>query len=104
MQRRIRKLISVLLLLILWYLAAALINAPLILPFPHSVLLRLCALMKTSFFWKSFFFTFLRVISAFLIFPADDYNLPTGIHAMAAKMAFLNGKSNFITSLLIIFN
>ena len=44
------------------------------------------------------------LISAFLIFPADDYNnLPTGIHAMAAKMAFLNGKSNFITSLLKIF-
>ena len=67
MQRRIHKLLSVLLLLALWYLAAALIKDPLILPFPHSVLLRLCALMKTAFFWKSFFFTFLRVISAFLI-------------------------------------
>ena len=67
MQRKIRKILSVLLLVALWYLAAFFINAPLILPYPHSVFVRLCALVQTLLFWKSFAFTFIRVILAFVI-------------------------------------
>ena len=60
------KIISPFFLILLWYAVAAIIRAPLILPFPHTVLLRLISLAKTSIFWKAFAFTILRVIIAFL--------------------------------------
>ena len=53
--------------LLLWYLLAAIIDAPLILPFPHAVILRLFAMAQTLLFWKSFCFTFFRVIISFII-------------------------------------
>ena len=56
-----------LILLLLWYAVAFFMKAPLILPFPHTVLIRLFLLCKTLLFWKSFAFSFFRVISAFLI-------------------------------------
>ena len=61
------KIFSPVLFLLLWYAVAALIGAPLILPYPHAVLIRLFELVRTSFFWKAFAFTFLRVIISFLI-------------------------------------
>lgn len=61
------KIISPFFLILVWYVLAAIISAPLILPFPHSVLLRLFKLAASLFFWKAFAFTFLRVIIAFLI-------------------------------------
>ena len=61
------KIISPFFLILLWYAVAAIIAAPLILPFPHTVLLRLFTLAQNSFFWKAFAFTFLRVIIAFLL-------------------------------------
>ena len=54
-------------LILLWYLTAFLMKAPLILPYPHAVLARFFILVKTAAFWQSFAFTFLRVIYAFLI-------------------------------------
>ncbi len=59
--------LSPLFLLILWYGAAFFIKAPLILPYPHSVLFRLFELAGSLYFWQSFAFTFLRVIIAFLL-------------------------------------
>lgn len=64
---RICKIISPFFFLLLWYAVSAIIAAPLILPFPHQVLKRLCQLALTSIFWKAFAFTFLRVIVSFLI-------------------------------------
>ncbi len=61
------KIISPFFLLLVWYVLAAIIHAPLILPFPHRVLIRLFELGRTGFFWKAFAFTFIRVIIAFLI-------------------------------------
>ena len=60
------KILSPFFLILLWYSVAAIIRAPLILPFPHTVLFRLISLAKTSLFWKAFAFTILRVIIAFL--------------------------------------
>lgn len=54
-------------LLILWYALAAIISAPLILPYPHQVFLRLFQLAETVSFWQAFAFTFLRVIISFFI-------------------------------------
>ena len=53
--------------LLIWYILSFCIKAPLILPYPHTVFFRLCALVKTAAFWKNFAFTFLRVIIAFVI-------------------------------------
>ena len=61
------KFFSPVFLLLCWYAVAALIGAPLILPYPHSVLIRLFELCQTLPFWKAFGFTFLRVIVSFLI-------------------------------------
>lgn len=66
------KIISPFFLLLVWYLLAAIIDAPLILPFPHRVLTRLFELAATLPFWKNFVFTFFRVIISFLI------SLPAG--------------------------
>ncbi len=66
-KENIFKIISPFFLLLVWYALAAIIRAPLILPFPHAVLVRLFKLAGTLFFWKAFDFTFLRVVIAFLI-------------------------------------
>jgi NitT/TauT family transport system permease protein len=66
-RERICKIISPFFLLLVWYAVAALIAAPLILPYPHTVLIRLFQLARTWLFWKAFAFTFLRVIISFLI-------------------------------------
>ena len=63
----IYKIISPFFLLLVWYAVAALIAAPLILPFPHQVLIRFFEIAGSGFFWKAFSFTFLRVFLAFLI-------------------------------------
>lgn len=68
MKRRIiNYLISILFIIFLWLFLAKIIRAPLILPEPKEVFIQICRLLITSNFWKSFAFTFLRVVSAFLI-------------------------------------
>ena len=64
---RICKIISPFFFLLVWYAVAAVIAAPLILPYPHQVIKRLFELAGTLLFWKAFAFTFLRVIISFLI-------------------------------------
>ena len=59
------KLLSPVILIALWYAVALFINAPLILPYPHNVINRLFGLACQFAFWKSFLFTFLRVLIAF---------------------------------------
>ena len=61
------KFFSPVFLLLCWYAVAAVISAPLILPYPHSVLIRLFELIQTGAFWQAFAFTFLRVLISFLI-------------------------------------
>ena len=64
---KIFKILSPFFFLLAWYGLAAIIAAPLILPYPHSVLIRLFELAASGKFWQSFAFTFLRVIISFLI-------------------------------------
>ena len=66
-KERFCKIISPFLFILIWYGVAALIAAPLILPYPHAVLLRLFELCRQAMFWKAFLFTFLRIILAFII-------------------------------------
>lgn len=66
-REKICKISSPFFLILFWYGAAAIIRAPLILPFPHSVLIRLFELARTLIFWQAFSITFLRVIIAFII-------------------------------------
>lgn len=61
------RIISPVFLILVWYLLSAVINAPLILPYPHAVIFRLFELVRTDIFWKAFAFSFLRVIISFLI-------------------------------------
>ena len=64
---KISKLLSPLIFLLFWYILSFLISAPLILPYPHTVLLRLIQLVQTKAFWCAFCFTMLRVFAAFTI-------------------------------------
>lgn len=61
------KIISPFFLVLAWYAVSGIMNAPIILPYPHTVLFRLVELSFTAVFWKAFAFTFLRVIISFLI-------------------------------------
>ena len=77
------KIISPFFLILVWYTVALLIQAPLILPFPHRVLIRLFELSSTLLFWKAFAFTFLRVIISFFISLTAGFFL--GIFAADSK-------------------
>ena len=66
-KEKICKILSPFFLLLVWYAVAAIIRAPLILPFPHSVLLRLFELASTGIFWRAFSCTFFRVVISFTI-------------------------------------
>ena len=65
--RVISKILSPVVFILLWYAVAHIIKAPLILPYPHSVIIRFFELCKSLMFWQSFLFSFLRVILAFAI-------------------------------------
>ena len=64
---QICKSISPFFFLLAWYVLSAIIAAPLILPYPHSVLMRLFELAATARFWQAFAFSFLRVLLSFII-------------------------------------
>ena len=61
------KILSPVLFIILWYGLARIVNAALILPYPHSVIIRLIALVQNKNFWLSFGMTLLRVFISFKI-------------------------------------
>lgn len=65
MKKPIRYLIVTLFWLGVWYLAARLINLPLILPGPVDTLKALLRLAKTLDFWKSTGYTMVRVITGY---------------------------------------
>ena len=66
----IKKIFSVLLIIVfwilIWYLAAFLLNSPLLLPTPHETLLALGELVITLEFYKVVFFTVIRVLLGLL--------------------------------------
>ena len=64
---QICKSISPFFFLFAWYVLSAIIAAPLILPYPHSVVMRLFELVATARFWQAFAFSFLRVLLSFII-------------------------------------
>lgn len=61
------KILSPVLFIILWYAIARIVNAELILPYPHAVVLRLFQLVQTRGFWLSFGMTLFRVFLSFKI-------------------------------------
>ena len=61
------KIISPAAFLLIWYALAFFIDASLILPYPHRVIIRLFELIQTSSFWLALLFTMLRVFAAFII-------------------------------------
>ena len=61
------KIISPAAFLLIWYALAFFIDASLILPYPHRVIIRLFELIQTSTFWLALLFTMLRVFAAFII-------------------------------------
>lgn len=67
LKTNLSRILSPFVFLLFWYAISFCIKAPLILPYPHIVFFRLCLLIKSAVFWKSFAFTFLRVIISFLI-------------------------------------
>ncbi len=66
-RENLSKIISPVFFLLLWYAVAFFMDAPLILPYPHDVIQKLFELAVKSFFWQNLAFTFLRVITAFII-------------------------------------
>lgn len=60
-------ILSVVFILLLWYVLAKLTNASLILPSPVQVFSRMGELLKTPAFYRAFAFTFARVLLSFLI-------------------------------------
>ena len=60
-------ILSPVIFILIWYITAFFVNAVLILPFPHQVVVRLIALVQTKSFWLSFGVTVLRVFISFLI-------------------------------------
>lgn len=58
---------SILFLLIFWWILAACISSPLILPFPYEVLKRMGTLFVERYFWKEFVHTLFRVLLSFTI-------------------------------------
>lgn len=63
----LRWIAAVLLLILVWFAASKIIAAPLILPSPSAVFMRLYAIITTPRFWQNFSLTFLRVIAGFLL-------------------------------------
>ncbi len=88
--------LSPLFLLILWYGAAFFIQSPLILPYPHSVLLRLFELAGSLNFWQSFLLTFFRVLLAFII----SFILGFLLGLLSADLPFFKGLLSFPLALI----
>jgi len=53
--------------ILVWFVAAKLVNSSLILPFPKEVFLLMIKLLSTASFWRNFLFTFLRILAAFFL-------------------------------------
>lgn len=58
---------SVFFILLLWIFLAYLINAELILPYPHQVLVNVLKIASDKVFWFCFFYTNIRMLIAFII-------------------------------------
>lgn len=67
LKKIITYLFSAAVIILIWIIAARIINSSLILPFPKAVFFQIIKNLKSGVFWISFFYTFIRLISAFLI-------------------------------------
>ena len=60
-------ILSILFIILIWFLLSRFVNAELILPSPATVFAAATDLIKSPFFWRAFGYTFLRVIISFVI-------------------------------------
>lgn len=67
MKNNLLRILSLLTLLIFWQIMARVVNAPLILPKPEHVIVKMFELLGQKPFWISFLYTFLRCICAFFM-------------------------------------
>ncbi len=58
---------SILIFVLVWYTIAKIVHAPLIVPFPHKVIICLLSLFRSTEFWKNTGFTILRCFLAFFL-------------------------------------
>ena len=87
---------SILIFVLLWGILSLTVNSPLILPSPLATAESCLKLFSASVFWKSVFFTFLRVISAFLLAAAAG----TFIGVVSGRLPFAEVFLDFPLSLL----
>ena len=60
-------ILSLVVIVAVWFVVARIINAPLILPSPATVFVAIVDLVKSPAFWRAFAHTFLRVIISFAV-------------------------------------
>ncbi len=65
-KKNLTKIIAIVLWLIVWHITAACINKPLLVPTPSDVAVRLSELIVTAVFWKTVFFSFIRMFLGFI--------------------------------------
>ena len=98
-------ILSLVVIVAVWFVAALVIDAPLILPSPAKVLSSAASLIKSQAFWRAFAHTFLRVIISFAItvllgiiiglacglssFTRDFFELPLAIIRATPVVAFI---------------
>ncbi len=98
-------ILSLLVIVVVWFLVARIIKAPLILPEPQQVFGSVLSLIKTRVFWLAFAHTFFRVILSFAItvilgsiigiacglssFTRDFFELPLSIIRATPVVAFI---------------
>lgn len=75
--------------LLLWQIAAMLMDQALLLPSPLQVLARLVALCRTAAFWRSVAFSFVRIVAGFLL-----------AFLLSGVLALLAGRFPFVELLL----
>lgn len=98
-------ILSLVVIVAVWFIGARIIDAPLILPSPVKVFSSAVSLIKSPAFWKAFAHTFLRVIISFVItvilgsalglaagfssFARDFFELPLAIIRATPVVAFI---------------
>ncbi|MBO4639960.1 MAG: ABC transporter permease subunit [Treponema sp.] len=98
-------ILSLVVIVVVWFVVARIINAPLILPTPANVFAVTTGLVKSPVFWRAFAYTFLRVIISFAVtvllgtvfgigagfsrFFHDFFELPLAIIRATPVVAFI---------------
>ena len=90
------KIMSICAIVLIWQIAAKIVDSPLILPFPGDVFLCLISLMKQSVFWQNVISTFFRVVKSFLI----SLSIGTVLGVACGKYSFIKDFLNLPISIL----